>query len=62
MKLICFLVLLQRSFTFFIVEYDSSMKVNERGGLADEQEYIEVLEFPFQEALNMILTGEIMDT
>ena len=47
---------------FFIVEYDSSMKVNESGGLADEQEYIEVLELPFQEALNMILTGEIMDT
>ena len=46
---------------FFIVEYDSSMKVNESGGLADEQEYIEVLELPFQEALNMILTGEIMD-
>lgn len=47
---------------FFIVEYDSSMKVNDSGGLADEQEYIEVLELPFQEALNMILTGEIMDT
>lgn len=47
---------------FFIVEYDSSMKVNDSGGLADEQEYIEVLELPFQEALNMILIGEIMDT
>ena len=37
------------------------MKVNDSGGLADDQEYIEVLELPFQEALNMILTSEIMD-
>ncbi|MDA7501983.1 GDP-mannose pyrophosphatase NudK [Chitinophagales bacterium] len=46
---------------FFVAEYDEGMKVSEGGGLADEQEDIEVLELPFEEAFNMISTGEIKD-
>jgi nudix-type nucleoside diphosphatase (YffH/AdpP family) len=45
----------------FIGEYDSSMKVNEGGGLEHEQEHIEVMELPFDEAYAMIETGEIKD-
>jgi len=37
------------------------MKVNDGGGVADEQENIEVLEFPFDEAYDMIASGEIKD-
>lgn len=46
---------------FFIAEYQPSMKVNEGGGIAQEQEDIEVLELNFEEAYNMIETGEIRD-
>ncbi len=46
---------------FFIAEYTPSMKVNEGGGLEEEQEYIEVLELPIDTALAMIGTGEIKD-
>lgn len=46
---------------FFIAEYTPDMKVSEGGGLAHEQENIEVLEINFQEALNGIKTGEIKD-
>ncbi|MFT3911651.1 MAG: GDP-mannose pyrophosphatase NudK [Ferruginibacter sp.] len=46
---------------FFIAEYEKSMKVNEGGGLEDEQEHIEVLELNFSKALEMIKTGEIKD-
>ncbi|MDW3195321.1 MAG: GDP-mannose pyrophosphatase NudK [Cytophagales bacterium] len=46
---------------FFIAEYTQDMKVSEGGGLADEQENIEVLELDFKAALNMIKTGEIKD-
>jgi len=46
---------------FFIAEYIPSMKVHEGGGLEHEQEDIEVLELPFDEALKMIRTGEIKD-
>jgi GDP-mannose pyrophosphatase NudK len=45
----------------FIAEYDSTMKVTEGGGVAHEQENIEVLELPFQRALDMIVSGEIRD-
>jgi nudix-type nucleoside diphosphatase (YffH/AdpP family) len=45
----------------FIGEYDASMKVNEGGGLEHEQEEIEVIEMPFEEAYNKIATGEIKD-
>ena len=45
----------------FVGEYDASMKVNEGGGLEDEQEEIEVIEMPFADAYKMIATGEIKD-
>ncbi|MCP4884125.1 MAG: GDP-mannose pyrophosphatase NudK [Flavobacteriales bacterium] len=46
---------------FYIAEYQESDKVSEGGGLAAEQEDITVLELGFEEALNMIYTGEIKD-
>ena len=46
---------------FFIAEYASHMKVSEGGGLAHEQENIEVLEIGFDNALAMIDTGEVKD-
>lgn len=45
----------------FVGEYDETMKVHEGGGLDAEQEHIEVLELPFDEAYAMIATGEIKD-
>ena len=46
---------------FFIGEYHPNMKVSEGGGLAEEHENIEVLEYPFNEAYQMITSGEIID-
>ena len=46
---------------FFVGEYSKEMKVNEGGGLEEEQENIEVLELPFEKAMEMITTGEIKD-
>lgn len=46
---------------FFIAGYSKEMKVHEGGGLDHEQEDIEVLELPFNTALQMIDTGEIKD-
>lgn len=46
---------------FFVAEYTKDMKVNEGGGVEHEQENIEVLEFGFNEAYNMIASGEIKD-
>ncbi len=46
---------------FFIAEYDDRMKVSEGGGLDIEHEDIEVLEFDFDAALEMIKNGEIKD-
>ena len=45
----------------FVGEYDESMKVSEGGGLASEQENIQVLEYTFDEAYSMIESGEITD-
>jgi nudix-type nucleoside diphosphatase (YffH/AdpP family) len=45
----------------FIGEYDESMKVSEGGGLEQEQENIEVIKMPFDEAYAMIEMGEIRD-
>lgn len=45
----------------FVAEYDESMKVSEGGGLASEQENIEVLEYTFDKAYAMIESGEITD-
>ncbi|WPV01906.1 GDP-mannose pyrophosphatase NudK [Mucilaginibacter sp. cycad4] len=46
---------------FFVAEYAKEMKVSDGGGLAHENENIEVLEIPFSEALQMVKTGEIKD-
>ena len=45
---------------FFVAEYEKNMKVNEGGG-TDEEEDIQVLEIPFEQALKQIETGEIND-
>lgn len=46
---------------FFIAEYAKEMKVNNGGGVAHEEENIEVLEINIQEAMEMIANGEIKD-
>ncbi|WP_287017498.1 GDP-mannose pyrophosphatase NudK [Cycloclasticus sp.] len=46
---------------FFIAEYTPQMKISEGGGLAHEQENIEVLELNFEAAYQMIATGDIVD-
>jgi nudix-type nucleoside diphosphatase (YffH/AdpP family) len=46
---------------FFMGEYTKDMKVNDGGGVDDEQENIEVLEIPFEKAYAMIASGEIKD-
>ena len=45
---------------FFVAEYTKEMKESEGGGV-DAGEDIEVLEFNFQQALEMMETGEIKD-
>ena len=45
---------------FFVGEYSKDQKVNEGGGV-DEEESIEVLEIPFEKALAMVASGEIRD-
>jgi len=46
---------------FFVGEYDSGSRVGAGGGLAEEGEDIEVLELPFERAMQMIADGEIAD-
>lgn len=46
---------------FFIAEYAASMKVHAGGGVEHEQENIEVLELPFQQAMEMMDSGDIRD-
>ena len=46
---------------FFVAEYTKDMKVNDGGGVAGEEENIEVLETPIDEAIAMIAKGEIKD-
>jgi len=46
---------------FFVAEYSKEMRISEGGGHHEEQENIEVLEIPFNNALNMVVTGEIKD-
>ncbi|MCF2489602.1 GDP-mannose pyrophosphatase NudK [Dyadobacter sp. CY347] len=46
---------------FFVAAYSDDMKVSAGGGSAQEQENIEVMELPFEEALNMVRSGEIKD-
>ncbi|MCP9768558.1 GDP-mannose pyrophosphatase NudK [Lacihabitans sp. LS3-19] len=44
---------------FFVAEYSEDLKINEGGGIDNEN--IEVLELDFEESLKMIKTGEIKD-
>lgn len=46
---------------YFIAEYDEQQKVSEGGGLDEENENIEVIEMPFEEAFSKINSGEIKD-
>jgi len=46
---------------FFVAAYEDSMKVSEGGGVAHEQENIEVLEIAADRAMQMMETGEIRD-
>ena len=47
--------------TFFIAEYSAQHKISDGGGVASEQEDIEVLEMNFDEAYAMIGSGRIQD-
>lgn len=46
---------------FFVAEYNDGMKIGKGGGADDETENIEVLEFSFEQAIEMIDKGEIKD-
>jgi GDP-mannose pyrophosphatase NudK len=46
---------------FFVAAYSDAMKTGDGGGEAHEQEHIEVLELPFNNAMKMITNGEIKD-
>ena len=46
---------------FFMAEYDASLRQSAGGGVAGEQEDIEVLELGYEKALDMIDRGEIRD-
>ncbi|WP_018615584.1 NUDIX domain-containing protein [Segetibacter koreensis] len=46
---------------FFVAEYTPEQKVSDGGGLDHENEDIEVIEMPFEQAYNMIQSGEIKD-
>jgi len=46
---------------FFIGEYEQSMKVDEGGGVENEEENIEVLELHIDNAMEMVESGEIKD-
>jgi GDP-mannose pyrophosphatase NudK len=46
---------------FFVASYSDAMKTGQGGGLDKEQENIEVLELPFENAVQMIADGKIKD-
>ena len=46
---------------FFIAEYQEKNRQSTGGGLAEEGEDIEVLEWPLERAISAIASGEIMD-
>ncbi|MEM5566297.1 NUDIX domain-containing protein [Psychroserpens sp. AS72] len=48
-------------FSCFIGAYDSSMKTNEGGGLASENEDIEIIEIAFDDAIGLLANGDIID-
>ncbi|MGO4905953.1 GDP-mannose pyrophosphatase NudK [Flavobacterium sp. W20_MBD1_R3] len=45
----------------FVGEYNESMKVSDGGGVAHEEENIDVMEMPFEEAYAMIESGQMQD-
>lgn len=45
----------------FVGEYNDSMKVSEGGGVAHEEENIDVMEMSYDDAYSMIESGEIKD-
>ncbi|TAH17983.1 MAG: GDP-mannose pyrophosphatase NudK [Cytophagales bacterium] len=45
---------------FFVAAYEDKHKISEGGGI-EEEEDIEVMEIPFQKAIQMIQSGEIRD-
>src|SRR5690606_36999052 len=45
----------------YVAEYTPEMKLSNGGGLADENENIQILEMPFTQALEMVKSGEIRD-
>jgi nudix-type nucleoside diphosphatase (YffH/AdpP family) len=47
--------------SFFLGTYDPTTRVHAGGGLAQEGEDIEVIELPFEAALKMVRSGEIVD-
>ena len=46
---------------FFVAEYSKEMKVADGGGVAHEEENIEVIEIGIDKAMTMVQTGEIKD-
>ena len=46
---------------FFVAEYTQEQKITKGGGLEEENENIEVIELPFEEAYYKIQSGEIKD-
>ncbi len=46
---------------FFVGEYEAKMKIGEGGGSSHETENIEVLEYTFEKAIEMIGAGAIRD-
>jgi GDP-mannose pyrophosphatase NudK len=46
---------------YFVAPYADEDKINEGGGLEEEQEHINILELPFKQALAMLNNGEIRD-
>ncbi len=46
---------------FFVAEYTLNQRTGKGGGLAEENEDIEVIELPFEEAFTKIQSGEIKD-
>jgi nudix-type nucleoside diphosphatase (YffH/AdpP family) len=46
---------------FFAAAYDGSTRTGDRGGLAEEDEEIEIVEYALDEALSMIREGSIQD-
>ncbi|MDF7815044.1 GDP-mannose pyrophosphatase NudK [Hymenobacter sp. YC55] len=46
---------------FFVAEYTEQQRLHDGGGVAEEEENIEVLELPFTQAMRMVHDGEIRD-